>query len=118
MKKHRIYVYGTLMEGKGETFQVHGRLYDLGWFPGAKLEKDNIVLNPETFTAEVIEVDDTRLKELDHYEGYSPSNPIGSLYLRVPYLDGFIYEYNGIPPESSLISSGDWQAHKKEKKCA
>lgn len=116
MTKHKIYVYGTLMEGKGESFQIPGRLYDLGWFPGAGLALEEE--NPPTFTAEVIEVDDTRLKELDHYEGYSPSNPIGSLYLRVPYLDGFIYEYNGIPPESSLISSGDWQAHKKEKKCA
>lgn len=112
MKMHKIYVYGTLMTGKGEPVTVPGKLYDLGWFPGAKIG------TPEwgtEFKAEIIEVSSGKLKELDEYEGYYENAPGASLYIRRPYFDGFIYEYNHTPPEDRLISSGDWKAYKLER---
>jgi gamma-glutamylcyclotransferase (GGCT)/AIG2-like uncharacterized protein YtfP len=112
MKMHKVYVYGTLMTGAGERVQVPGKLYDLGWFPGAKIS------TPEcgsSFVAEVREVSDGKLKEFDNYEGYYESHPEASLYIRRPYLDGWIYEYNRQPADDRLIESGDWNAHKADK---
>lgn len=108
---HKIYVYGTLMPNDGrEKVKVYGKLYDLGWFPGARLGVGN-----RTFLAEVIEVDDKRLKELDRYEGYDPNDEGSSLYIRREYNGGYIYEYNRSCSSRDLIPSGDWQAHKVER---
>lgn len=113
MKLHKVYVYGTLRQNKGPVVQVPGHLFDLGWFPGAK------IYTPECdryFKAEIIEVDDKKLSEIDHYEGYNKNDEANSLYLRRPYLDGWIYEYNHSPPLNSLIEHGDWARHKAERK--
>lgn len=105
---HRVYVYGTLRPGGPETVMVPGRLYSLGSFPGIVLESPS---DEGSFvTCEVVEVDDERLASLDMYEGYRENDPKGSLYLRKPYLDGFIYVYN-YPDhlrEDRLIKDGDW----------
>ena len=109
-KQHKVYVYGTLMTGDGRPkVRVPGVIYDVSWFPGAKLSEPT--QDGPTFLAEVIEVDELRLAELDRYEGYWEGDPIGSLYLRKPYLDGWIYEYNRTPPADRMIVSGDWAAH-------
>jgi len=113
LKRHWLYVYGTLMTGKGERVKVPGLLYDLGWFPGAKIS------TPECgreFVAEIREVTDVELKSIDRYEGYYEDAPDASLYIRKPYLDGWIYEYNRTPSPDRLIESGDWLQHKSDKK--
>lgn len=110
---HKVLVYGTLRPGLGETVQVPGKLYDLGWYPGIKLGDD-----PDTsVTCEVIEVDNVRLEKLDSYEGYVPSSPEQSLYLRT-YLDQFgawIYVYNSSVDNYEAIESGDWLQHTSRK---
>lgn len=110
---HKIFTYGTLMPNDGrERVKINGLMYDLGWFPGVKLTDYEGGLN---FLAEVIEVNDERLKELDRYEGYEEDNPKYSLYIRRHYLDGWIYEYNGSCYGRPLIQSGDWQAYRLER---
>jgi len=112
MKKHKIYVYGTLRPGGTDTVKVPGKLFNLGWFPGAML------LAPDAgseFTAEIIEVDDAGRKRLDSYEGYDESSPATSLYLRVPYLEGEIYVYNNSLSDYPLVEGQDWLAAQKSK---
>lgn len=112
MKKHKLYVYGTLRPGGAVTHLVPGELYELGWYPGIKL------LAPDAHkwvVTECIEVDDEQLKNLDMYEGYDPKNEGGSLYIRKPYLGGWIYVYNDSFNGRPLIESGDWLEHRKAK---
>jgi len=112
-KKHSVYVYGTLRPGDGEPHVIPGQIFDLGWFPGLKM------LSPdkgEFVVAERVEVSDDQLTSLDSYEGYYPSDPRNSLYIRVPYLDGWTYIYN--KPLASethkLIPGGDWLTYRNE----
>lgn len=100
-----IYAYGTLRPGKGDTLKVAGQLYDLGWFPGIKLGGLGEVV------CEKIEIKD--LSAIDAYEGYIPSDPENSLYIRRPFLDGYIYEYNREVDPLSRIKSGDWLYYKQ-----
>ena len=118
--KHVVYVYGTLRPGTGPTIQIPGVMYDLGWFPGVILPgtkglDDGTYTEGSTFTAERIEVSDERLKGLDRYEGYDPGRPEISLYIRRPYLDGWVYEYNDTVHSRPVIESGDWLEYTKEK---
>lgn len=116
MKKHIIYAYGTLRPGIFETVEVPGVLYNLGWYPGAKLGEGHGkpgVPGP-TFTCEKIEVES--LDAVDKYEGYSEKYPEQSLYIRRPYKDGWIYEYNGEVNPLRAIESGDWLDYTKEKR--
>lgn len=111
MGTHVLYVYGTLRTGKGPTVRIPGVMYDLGWFPGVKLDRSTNV--GPTFVAERIEVSDDRLKRFDKYEGYRPDDPEGSLYVRVPVLDGWIYEYNRPVAGNLVIEDGDWLRYYK-----
>lgn len=109
-KLNRVYVYGTLMTGEGERASVPGLLYDLGWYPGIKLLKDEP--DAPQVRAEVRLVDDKQLERFDAYEGYYPDQESSSLYVRRPFRDGFIYEYNRTPKDEQRIESGDWQDHR------
>ena len=100
-----LLVYGTLRPGGTAAVLVPGTLYDLGSFPGIKLEDGET----ESFvTCERITVDDATLRRLDQYEGYDPDRPDGSLYLRVPYGDDQIYVYNRDLSSQPVVQSGDW----------
>ena len=116
MSIHELYCYGTLRPGKAEIHHVPGRLYNLGWFPGIALDEP---LGPHTgyVVCERITVDDTRLADLDRYEGYDSNDLKGSLYIRTPYRGGWIYVYNH--PENfkaeNLIPDGDWLRFRGEK---
>jgi gamma-glutamylcyclotransferase (GGCT)/AIG2-like uncharacterized protein YtfP len=101
-----LYVYGTLRTGKAEAQILKGKMYDLGWFPGV------ILGGPDDVVVERIEVDD--LQRIDRYEGYREDDPEGSLYIRVPYKDGYIYEYNRSVANDFVIASGDWLEYKNE----
>ncbi len=106
---HIVYVYGTLRPGGPVTHLVPGVMFDLGSYPGARLE------TPETgnfIVCEKLEVDDEKLSQLDRYEGFDKDDPARSLYLRVPYLDGHIYTYNKSFEGRRSIEGGDWLAHR------
>lgn len=102
-KKHVCYVYGTLRPGTNEIFEAPGRMYSLGGFPGVKLDETN-----STFKCERVEVSDKVLDRLDRYEGYNPQSPDTSLFVRVPFRDGEIYQYNGAVDMCGTVPHGDW----------
>lgn len=111
---HKIFVYGTLRPGTSEPVMVPGQMFDLGWYPGVVdifdpdwIETEFVSARP-MFKAEIIEVDDETLARLDDYEGYNPRNPEQSLYRRVAYQDGFIYQYNGSVYGRLPVPTGDW----------
>jgi len=130
----RIFVYGTLMAGFDRRrragidtrMQFAGRgwiqaaLYDLGLFPAA-------IPAPEGRVAgELYEVTDdpSVLAKLDEIEGFRPSEPDTSLYLRaqvtVALEDGrqeaaWVYFYNAPLGQGQLIESGDYLAHLRVK---
>ena len=130
----RIFVYGTLMAGfdrrrrAGIDTRMHfvGRgsiqaaLYDLGLFPAAIPAPDRRVVG------ELYEVTDdpSVLAKLDEIEGFRPSEPDSSLYLRaqaaVTLEDGrqqtaWVYFYNAPLGQGQLIESGDYLAHLRVK---
>lgn len=110
---HLVYVYGTLRPGGSDLHMVPGVMYNMGHYPGVR------IMSPTAgkfVVCERIEVSDTRLAQLDHYEGYRPDDPARSLYLRVPYLDGYIYEYNQSLDDRKVIEGGDWLAFREEKR--
>ncbi len=98
-----LYTYGTLRPGGPNTVTIPGKLYDLGWFPGLVMGQGEVV-------AEKIEVEDWA--RVDRYEGYHPDDHEGSMYIRRPFLDGFIYEYNRRVSEDKLVECGDWLVYK------
>lgn len=103
-----VYCYGTLRPGGPDTVQIPGDLYEMGWYPGADLKGAD---HPRTFTAERVEIPAANLELLDNYEGYRPERPESSLFLRVPYLDGWLYTYNKSFEGRKLIEGGDFLKH-------
>lgn len=115
---HRVAVYGTLKCGLanhgllrqacylGETLLHDITLYDLGWFPGARLEPSDGIL------AEVYGVDEGTLTALDHLEGFRPEDPGRSLFLRhsleTPFGAAWVYLYNHPVDEFEAMRSGAW----------
>lgn len=110
-----LYVYGTLRPNNPAIqVQVPGLLYDLGWYPGLKLEAPSSA--SRSVVAERVLVTDEELQSIDRYEGYHESDPHRSLFRRVPYLDGEIYTYNhSLEGREPINTSGvaDWFVHKK-----
>ena len=119
---HRIFVYGTLMEGErnhrliesqeceGEGF-IHGfNLYNLGYYPGIRPSR-----HPEHIVhGEVYLVDDRTLEQVNRLEGE------GSLYI-LQYVDvtmddkvvtAGVYVYNHKCQKSSRIYTGYWKQQK------
>jgi gamma-glutamylcyclotransferase (GGCT)/AIG2-like uncharacterized protein YtfP len=88
-------------------------LYDLGEYPGAVVgESADGLVYGGVFR---IVKDSGVLEELDRYEGYDPTLPGSSLFVRkrckVSMGDGrviecWIYEYNGNPGGAPAIASG------------
>ena len=99
---------------------IQAALYDLGLFPAA-------IPAPEGRVAgELYEVTDdpSVLAKLDEIEGFRPSEPDTSLYLRaqvaVTLEDGrqeaaWVYFYNAPLGQGQLIESGDYLAHLRVK---
>jgi gamma-glutamylcyclotransferase (GGCT)/AIG2-like uncharacterized protein YtfP len=121
----RLFVYGHLRRGQvgherlrlaqhtqwlGEA-RIHGRLYDLGDYPGLILGGEDVV------RGEVIGFDDATLWALlDAYEEYDPNQPETSEYRRVEadFLNdsgpAWVYVFNR-PVEGLIpIASGVWSA--------
>lgn len=126
-----LFVYGTLRRGSstlmaellaGEATYVgeatvSGVLYDTGSFPACvpatdvtqRVHGDVYGLRDESAG--------TLLAQLDQYEGYSPDERFGSLfvreYARVRFDDGseelaWIYRFNNSLEHARVIASGDW----------
>jgi len=127
-----LFVYGTLRRGSsvlmaevlaGEATYVgeatvSGVLYDTGSFPACvpatdvsqRVHGDVYALRDESA--------ETLLAQLDQYEGYSPDERFGSLfvreYARVRFDDGseelaWIYRFNDSLEHARPIPSGDWK---------
>ena len=120
------FVYGTLKRGQANHHliaaavraitpaTVAGRLYDLGPFPALGPGDDRV-------RGELLLVEPTLLPEtlaiLDELEGYQPTDPHGSIYLRevVPALtaDGdliaaSLYRYNRDTARLRYLPTGEW----------
>ena len=121
-----FFVYGTLKRGQANyplvaaavreavPATIRGRLYDVGPFP-ALAEGDGAV------RGEVLTVDPGELPRLlpvlDALEGYVPSDPVGSMYVRreiAATMDeggevaAFAYFYNRDPEGLRHLPGGEW----------
>jgi gamma-glutamylcyclotransferase (GGCT)/AIG2-like uncharacterized protein YtfP len=129
-----VFFYGTLMTGfdrrrrlgMDEQLRFRGRgwitgaLFDLGLYPAAIPAAEGRVFG------EVFEVDapEAVLAALDQIEGYQPSAPDASLYVRrlvpvnfedAPAAEAWAYFYNAPLGRAPRISSGDYLAYLKVK---
>ena len=135
-----LFVYGTLRAGfvpaslaarlpalrRLGSATWHGRLYDLGRYPGAVAH----AAAHDRVTGELVEVvdADAGLAWLDRYEGYDPRDLAGSLFVRERArvvlresgegADCWIYRYNGPVDAFPRIDSGDWSRRRKPAKPA
>jgi gamma-glutamylcyclotransferase (GGCT)/AIG2-like uncharacterized protein YtfP len=125
MKKHLVFVYGTLRRGSARAMSVRfpnskfvadakvsGRLFDLGAYPGLLLNESSSLV-----TGEVYEVDDEILNRLDDFESSSHYlRKQVEISLGADRRIGWTYEPN---PEfyspRTLITSGDWIQYAKTK---
>ena len=126
--KHYLFSYGTLLPGFAPKEiaatvrnlrpvgrgRVHGRLYDLGEYPGAILSSSGPIILGQVFE---LPDDPEILKQLDEYEGFDPAHPEGSLFVRkkcpVTLQGGrrvkcWVYGYNRHPGSAPGLASGDF----------
>ncbi len=118
MQPHQVAVYGTLKRGlpnhgymrgarfMGDDWLTDITLYDLGYFPGAKLEPSGGI------HVEIYQIDDSTLVALDRLEGYRPEQHELSLYHRVLLSSRFgttwVYVYNHDVDDLPVIRQGAW----------
>jgi len=130
----RVFFYGTLMSGFRrpgrerivEKLEPEGRgsiraaLFDLGIYPAAIPASDSRVWGEVHRMTDI----DAVLTALDEIEGYRPSEPDASLYMRVEtpvtfddgrVADVWVYFYNAPLGRAELIASGDYLEHLKVK---
>lgn len=117
-KNQLVAVYGTLKRNfpnhsllQDSTFvgldYLKGiALYNLGWFPAARLEEHSSV------HVEIFAVSSKTLSALDHLEGYRPDSPEASFYCRMQLASRFgqawLYVFNQPLDDFSRIPSGRW----------
>jgi gamma-glutamylcyclotransferase (GGCT)/AIG2-like uncharacterized protein YtfP len=129
-----VFFYGTLMSGfkrpgrarLDSTLQPEGRgwipaaLFDLGIYPAAIPASDSRVWGEVHRMLD----EDAVLSTLDEIEGYRPSEPDQSLYMRVEtpvtFDDGhsttaWAYFYNAPLGRAQRIESGDYLEHLRVK---
>ena len=129
LKNGLLFVYGTLMKGFHERWQldlgasligpgsIKAKLYDFGEFPGATLARR---VGQDRVKGELYGLSDpdAALRKLDEYEEYFPAEPRRSLFVRrkVPVVlaDGsretaWAYFYNRPVDEARPIPSGNYR---------
>jgi len=127
---HRIFVYGTLRrDPRHEMFHlfakharylgeatVPGRLFDLGDYPGMLHGESSVRVVGEVYEI-VPEMWDDIIRQLDEYEGCSPSDPAPHEYRRDvvnarleggQVLSAWAYVLNRWPTNMPEIRSGDY----------
>ena len=133
--KRYLFSYGTLIPhhapaevastvkllrrvGRGS---VRGRLYDLGDYPGAVLSRTGPVIAGQVFE---LPEDPDVLRRLDEYEGFDPSHPQGSLFVRMKWpvtlrngkkMSCWVYAYNRRPNRARTITGGDYSKQRKQR---
>ena len=115
---HRVAVYGPLRRGKsnhallvdqqfiGRTTLTAITLYDLGEYPGAKLEQSDGVV------VEIYDVSPEVMQQLDQFEDYDPEQPSHGLYdrkrLHTSFGLAWVYLYNPEVQGAKPIRAGAW----------
>lgn len=97
---------------------VHGRLYDLGAFPGAVPVEEEADENEDaTVQGELYRLRSTNvLTRIDQYEGFDPNRESTSLFVRRPVIAkpmdirAWVYWYNGSVDSVPVVESGQWPA--------
>lgn len=128
-EKQYIAFYGTLMEAQHISLKDHltgkllphgkclipGNIYNLGRYPGLKLDGERKSVHGELYEI----VDPEPLKLLDEYEArdnYDKSLPGFSrrlVELDFPKQLAWVYEYDGPVNPEQLIKSEDWNKRDK-----
>jgi gamma-glutamylcyclotransferase (GGCT)/AIG2-like uncharacterized protein YtfP len=125
MSKHLVFVYGSLRGGSARSMslrfpkskfvadaRVKGNLYDLGPYPGLRLNGSG-----SWVVGEVYEVDDELLQQLDEFE--ASSNYLRKqVEIRLGNQQRLCWTYEPDPQFYSLrtlITSGDWLEYAKTK---
>jgi gamma-glutamylcyclotransferase (GGCT)/AIG2-like uncharacterized protein YtfP len=126
----KVFFYGTLMAGfdrrrrAGIDTRMHflgrgwvaGALFDLGLFPAAIPAPDGRIWG-ELYQ---VDKDPSVMQKLDEIEGFRPSEPDASLYIRLEVgvtLDSgaadsaWVYFYNAPLGRAERIASGDYLEH-------
>lgn len=122
--KHRVVVYGSLKRTEanhavlrsadylGQDTLTSIALYDLGPWPGARLEPSPGV------TVEVYAVSLSQLARLDEFEDYRPHSPGESLYcrrtLQTAYGNAWVYLYNRGVRASQRLEQGSWHGERAQ----
>jgi len=124
MSKHKVAVYGTLRQGQGnhrllnqdpvKHIEVAGfKMYSLGGFPAIQTSENS----KDVIKAELYEVDDSTLRDLDRLEGYDRTQTTTNTFYDVQVIDvdGDKVDIYTMPnrefSESSRIENGDWVAY-------
>lgn len=131
MSKNTLFVYGSLMSGMAHHSKIksmvkevkaatcEGELYRLPAGHPAMLDGTKVVRGEILTFAKLVDV----VKILDEYEGYSPTNPDKSLFVRMEkpvMVEGakkpgtsqvYILNRSKLPKEAVLVESGDYRAH-------
>ena len=125
MNKHFVFIYGTLRRGSAGSMstrfpnskfiaaaKVRGGLYDLGPYPGLRLDDSNSLV-----AGGVYEVDDDLLNELDEFEAssnyvrkqveISVGGQRTNCWTYEPDAEFYRFE--------KLIASGDWMEYARAK---
>jgi len=130
-----LFIYGTLLEpGNGfalylqenSTFydkgKFKGKLYDIGEYPGAVLNKSG----KSYVHGSIVLLNNNHqpiLRTIDNYEGYGPKQPKPNLYIRqmiavetdVGPVKCWVYLYNRPVIGLHQITSGDYLDYKSKK---
>jgi gamma-glutamylcyclotransferase (GGCT)/AIG2-like uncharacterized protein YtfP len=131
---YRLFVYGSLRSGMhNEVFTfissyfvlegmgaVHGKLYDLGDYPGAIPGTGSERIVGELYRIEQEEDFDWAMEQIDDYEGYVVSEGATSLFRRElvnvlfqnTTVIAWTYWYNQPVTGRTRILSGDYVAYK------
>ncbi len=134
---HHLFVYGTLSPRHAPPeiaatvrrlrplgpASIRGRLYDLGEYPGAVLNKNSrSVIRGQVFE---LPGDQSTLTSLDHYEEFDPAKPSSSLFVRrtwpVTMDDGtrlrcWVYVYNGDMKSAQPVRSGRYSRRRSTRR--
>jgi gamma-glutamylcyclotransferase (GGCT)/AIG2-like uncharacterized protein YtfP len=116
-----LFVYGTLRQGEANDLSIksgaelvgddsiNGRLYDLGWYPGVKLLKNNGFDHrlPSVTGTVFLLTDDNIVRHLDSYEGY-PNLYDRSVVKTAEGREAWVYTYNDEVGDNQCIRTGDW----------
>ncbi len=130
MPNQYLFIYGTLLQSDNEfalylqkNSTLHGkgkfkgRLYNVGEYPGAVLDKAGSYIY-----GSIVRLNDPAvLNTLDIYEGYGPEQPKPNLFIRKMIksetnkgiVDCWVYLYNLPVGDLRQISSGNYLKYKK-----